>query len=483
MTQNLITITQGVTRHPNYRLAEPLNLTIVKGQPLAICGPNGAGKSLLVDILTGAHPLLGDAMQVDFGGVHNNRMSDNIRLITFRDVYGGNEPAYYQQRWNQADEQTFPLVREVLQQVANGTFNIDPVLMQELGVDALLNKPINQLSSGELRRMQLAKMLSAEPQMLIIDNPYIGLDVEARAMLTRVLQRLAQSLTLVLVVSRSEDVPPFVHHMVYVAGKHVSKVQPTSAFAHYEQQRMIQAEQNNQLILPIEPVLEQKELTASDCVIDFRHINIRYGQRTILSDLNWQVHQGEHWALTGENGAGKSTLLSLVCADNPQSYACDIRLFGYKRGGGESIWDIKRHIGYVSPEMFSTYRKPLPVIDIVASGLRDTIGLYRKANDAERAHCERWLKAFHALHLAQRDYMQLSSGEQRLVLLVRAFVKQPDLLILDEPFHGLDNASRRHAQRIIDIYMKQPHKTLIMVTHYTDELPTCIDHHLHLVKH
>ena len=235
MTQNLITITQGVTRHPNYRLAEPLNLTIVKGQPLAICGPNGAGKSLLVDILTAAHPLLGDAMQVDFGGVHNNRMSDNIRLITFRDVYGGNEPAYYQQRWNQADEQTFPLVCEVLQQVANGTFNIDPVLMQELGVDALLNKPINQLSSGELRRMQLAKMLSAEPQMLIIDNPYIGLDVEARAMLTRVLQRLAQSLTLVLVVSRSEDVPPFVHHMVYVEGKHVSKVQPTSAFAHYEQ--------------------------------------------------------------------------------------------------------------------------------------------------------------------------------------------------------------------------------------------------------
>ena len=106
MTQNLITITQGVTRHPNYRLAEPLNLTIVKGQPLAICGPNGAGKSLLVDILTGAHPLLGDAMQVDFGGVHNNRMSDNIRLITFRDVYGGNEPAYYQQRWNQADRKS-----------------------------------------------------------------------------------------------------------------------------------------------------------------------------------------------------------------------------------------------------------------------------------------------------------------------------------------------------------------------------------------
>ena len=120
-------------------------------------------------------------------------------------------------------------------------------------------------------------------------------------------------------------------------------------------------------------------------MIDFRHINIRYGQRTILKDLNWLVMRGEHWALTGENGAGKSTLLSLVCADNPQAYACDIRLFGNKRGSGESIWDIKRRIGYVSPEMYSAYRKPLPAIDIVASGLRDTIGASHALQQARSA--------------------------------------------------------------------------------------------------
>lgn len=211
----LLQITNGVTRHPDYRLAEPLNLTIEAGETLAICGPNGGGKSLLVDIITGAHPLLGDAARYDFGGNNADRVADNVRLVTFRDVYGGNEPAYYQQRWNQADEQTFPTVSEVLQQARTawtdlhqGTSpEIDLDLLAELGMDEHADKPINQLSSGELRRMQLAKMLMSCPQMLVIDNPYIGLDKDARVMLTRVLGLLAQRLTLVLVVSRPADVP------------------------------------------------------------------------------------------------------------------------------------------------------------------------------------------------------------------------------------------------------------------------------------
>lgn len=481
MTQNIITITNGVTRHPDYRLAEPLNFSLAKGQTLAICGTNGAGKSLFVNILTGAHPLLGDALKYDFGGQHNNRVSDNIRLVTFKDVYGDHEPSYYQQRWNQADEQVFPTVREVLQQAAKPHSPIDNNFLQELGVDVLLTQPINLLSSGELRRMQLAKMLSCKPQLLIIDNPYIGLDIEARATLTRVLERLAQSLTLVLVVSRSQDIPPFVQHMVYVEHKRVSPLLPATTFAQIERELQAKADKEAHLFIP--SVTETFQPSPSNSVVDFRNINIKYGERTILKELNWEVHQGEHWALTGENGAGKSTLLSLVCADNPQAYACDIRLFGHKRGQGESIWDIKQHIGYVSPEVFSTYRYPLPVIDIVASGLRDTIGLYRKASHEERERCNKWLDAFNASHLANRNYQQLSSGEQRLILLVRAFVKNPDLLILDEPFHGLDNPCRHHAQKVINQYMKHPRKTLIMVTHYADELPTCIDHHLHLVKH
>ena len=484
MTQNLITITQGVTRHPNYRLAEPLNLTIVKGQPLAICGPNGAGKSLLVDILTAAHPLLGDAMQVDFGGVHNNRMSDNIRLITFRDVYGGNEPAYYQQRWNQADEQTFPLVCEVLQQVANGTFNIDPVLMQELGVDALLNKPINQLSSGELRRMQLAKMLSAEPQMLIIDNPYIGLDKEAREQLTNLLQILSteHSIQIMLVVNRTKDIPEFVSHVVEVSNMTVGSKMTRSEYMAQSQSADAPANIPDNWRQMIEQMAYKEEEYNAQRVVDMHKVSIRYGERTILKDLDWQVMNGEYWALTGRNGSGKSTLLSLVCADNPQSYACDITLFDKTRGSGESIWDIKKHIGYVSPEMHRAFRSNVTVERIVASGFSNAVSLYVKPDPQNHETCLKWMSIFGIEQLADKSFLKLSSGEQRLVLLARAMVKDPELLILDEPLHGLDEPNRRHVKQVIEAFCQRKGKTLIMVTHYEDELPACINHKKILYK-
>ena len=215
-------------------------------------------------------------------------------------------------------------------------------------------------------------------------------------------------------------------------------------------------------------------------VIRFNKVSIRYGERTILKDLDWTVHQGEHWSLSGQNGSGKSTLLSLVCADNPQSYACDISLFGHKRGSCESIWDIKKHIGYVSPEMHRSYRQNIPSIQIVASGLKDTIGLYTRPNEAEKEQCRKWLNVFGIGHLEERNFMEMSSGEQRLVLLARAFVKEPDLLILDEPLHGLDDYNRKMVKEIVDKYCEEPSRTLIYVTHYQEELPHCIDHALYL---
>ena len=194
------------------------------------------------------------------------------------------------------------------------------------------------------------------------------------------------------------------------------------------------------------------------------------------------MREGECWALTGRNGSGKSTLLSLVCADNPQSYACDIELFGRKRGTGESIWDIKRHIGYVSPEMHRAYLKNLPALDIVASGLFDTVGLFNHPSLEQQEECRRWMDVFGIGSLADRPYLRLSSGEQRLCLLARAFVKDPDLLILDEPMHGLDLRRCEMVKDIIDSFMQRPRKTLVMVTHFESELPSCINRRLVLTR-
>ena len=217
-------------------------------------------------------------------------------------------------------------------------------------------------------------------------------------------------------------------------------------------------------------------------MIKIHNLEKSFGNNHVLNGVNIEITKGECVCVIGPSGSGKSTLLSLVCADNPQSYACDITLFGRKRGSGESIWEIKKHIGYVSPEMHRAYLKNLPAIDIVASGLHDSVGLYKRPRPEQMETCEWWMDIFGIADLKDRNFLQLSSGEQRLVLLARAFVKDPELLILDEPLHGLDLYNRRLVKDVIETFCRRKDKTMIMVTHYQEELPACITNFLFLKR-
>lgn len=357
-------------------------------------------------------------------------------------------------------------------------------------LEGLLDKYIILLSSGELRKYKLAASLFTNPRVLIMDNPFIGLDRETRDQLKDLMAMLAQEqgLQIILVLAKTDEIPSFITHIVEVKDmKVMSKVSRRESSWSVEggvwnenTQSAVSAAEHISLHTPHSTLHEDP---LHETIIRFNHVTIRYSERTILKDLDWTVRQGEHWSLSGQNGSGKSTLLSLVCADNPQSYACDISLFGHKRGSGESVWDIKKHIGYVSPEMHRSYKQNIPAIQIVASGLKDTVGLYVKPNEAERAQCRKWLDIFGISHLAERKFHEMSSGEQRLILVARAFVKEPSLLILDEPLHGLDDVNRRMVKDRVDEYCQDPEKTLIYVTHYQEELPHCIDHSLYLERH
>ncbi len=183
--------------------------------------------------------------------------------------------------------------------------------------------------------------------------------------------------------------------------------------------------------------------------------------------------------LRGENGSGKSTLLSIINADHPQGYSNDIRLFGKKRGAGQTIWEIKKKIGYVSPEMHTHYYQNIPAVEVVGSGWFDTIGTVHRCGPDETARSEKWMEIFGIAHLRDRSFIKLSSGEQRLVLLARALVKEPPLLILDEPLHGLDMTHKKRVLRILNEYCTKD-VTLIFVTHYPEEIPDCVDHNLSL---
>lgn len=486
-----IEIRQAITRKPEWAMAEPVDFTLEEGEHIAIVGRNGAGKSMFVDIITGRHPAFPDMVKYGFGAAY-----DNIRHITFRDTYGGdNDRTYFlQQRWNQMeiDEET-PTVGSKLEEAYQLAGEDTPerrTLQQHIyelfHLEPLLDKYIILLSSGELRKFKLASSLFSDPKVLIMDNPFIGLDAQTRSQLKELLATLSheRQLQIILVLAKSDEIPDFITHVVEVKEMHVL---PKVSREVYDERhpspipRMLTEEKRKHVPVDAHPAA----VGAPDGqeVIRFSKVSIRYGARTILKDLDWTVCQGECWSLSGQNGSGKSTLLSLVCADNPQRYACDISLFGHRRGSGESIWDIKRHIGYVSPEMHRSYKQNIPALQIVASGLKDSIGLYIRPTEAEKAMCRQWMDTFGIGNLEDRKFLEMSSGEQRLVLLARAFVKSPDLLILDEPLHGLDNQNRQMVKDIVDDYCQAKERTLIYVTHYQEEQPRCIDHQLFLERH
>ena len=441
----------------------------------AIVGRNGSGKTLYIDQL------------------RKQLASDRVRYIAFTDSYGVNVDGQYylQLRWNQHDiDHETPTVGELLEKAyklagedTEERRQLQAHLYKLFHMEEFLDKYIIILSSGELRKFQLTKTLFANPKLLIMDNPFIGLDAETRDQLKELLSVLTteRDIEVMLVLSKTDDIPEFVSKVIEITPNGEKMYETVDDYYAHQQPipAQVLSEEKRQAILNL-PYHDYDY----DCqkVVEMKDVSIRYGERTILKDLNWTVMNGDRWALSGQNGSGKSTLLSLVCADNPQSYACDITLFDRPRGSGESIWDIKKHIGYVSPEMHRSYKRDLPAIRIVASGLMDSIGLYAVPNEQDYEKCRWWLDIFGIGHLAERRFLQLSSGEQRLILLARAFVKDPQLLILDEPLHGLDLWNRRLAKDIIETFCQRRNKTMIMVTHYETELPKGITKKLFLAR-
>ncbi len=476
----LISLIHPVPRMSEFRFKTPIMWNINKGEQWAIVGANGSGKSLLANMIQGRIALrdLDGEIKYNF----TELLFEAIRTIAFKDIYTmvDGTTAYYQQRWHSQDAEGVVTVKEILQPIA--PLSEIEQLFEMLNLTDILDKSIIFLSSGELRKFLLIKVILTHPKLLIVDNPYIGLDSASRKSLDAMFSSMAKinGMQLLLLLSNPADVPEIVTHVMPVKDMECMG-------ARTRQEFIADTALHTQLFnySSVEPLLPEKLREASEHQVTFRmeDVNIVCGNRTILKNVDWEVKNGEKWALIGPNGSGKSTLLSLIYADNPKSYSNTLYLFDRKRGTGESIWDIKSRIGYVSPEMHLYFMEDIPLLRIVASGFFDSIGVFRKCTPEQETIAMEWIKCFGIEDIAHRSFLSLSSGEQRLALLARAFVKDPDLIILDEPLHGLDVANKERASKIIESFCDRKGKTLVYVTHYTHEIPQAVTKEFKLIKH
>ena len=479
MKKEIIRLKDIVLRLPELQFAEPIDWTICEGEQWAVVGPNGAGKTLLAGVLQKKYAFRSG----EHIFVSGKPVSEVVKSIAFKDIYSLADcrNSYYQQRWHSTETEDMPTVSEVLSEYKD-TENLNE-LLSLFGISDLLPKKLIFLSSGELRKFLVVRTLLSRPEILILDNPFIGLDAPSRDLLVDMLGKMTElhGTQVILLLSNPADLPDMITDVLPVLN--CKCLSPMKREEFLENKELLDELFPDRVSGAIDlPVNGEKETSAYDVAFRMEKVCIKYGSRTILKDLDWEVKCGEKWSLSGPNGAGKSTLLSLVYADNPQSYANTLYLFDRKRGSGESIWEIKKRIGYVSPEMHLYYMENVPAIQIVGSGYFDSVGLFRKCNAEQEEGALKWMKIFGIDNLKDRSFMTLSSGEQRLALLARAFVKDPDLIILDEPLHGLDISNKKLAASVIESFCSRPGKTLIYVTHYPNELPECVDRHFRLEK-
>jgi molybdate transport system ATP-binding protein len=278
-------------------------------------------------------------------------------------------------------------------------------------------------------------------------------DAAAREELSAVLERVISAGTAVVLVARADSLPAWVTHVLELPPGERRGVSETCKPA-------------------IASTSALRPDARQDPVIELRDVIVRYGSRTILDRVNWIVRAGERWALLGPNGSGKTTLLSLLCGDHPQAYAQDVRVFGRRRGTGETIWELKRRIGLSSSELHLYFAEPLTAAETVATGFYDVLAR-RAATVAQDAAARGLLVELRLGPAADRRFDRLSTGEQRLTLLARALVKRPEVLILDEPFQGLDVATAHRVRDWLDGWLA-PAQTLVFVTHHADEVPRSV---------
>lgn len=481
MQKPSIIVQDLVVKMQEKSVLDGISFSLQPNQHIAIVGNAESGKTTLAKAIAGKIHFSGKVV-TDFSNITGmpTRINFVEQRYSFKNLSGISE-FYYQQRYNSFDSTDAPSIFEELSKDSKPTNNINSVLAI-LGIDHLKDAPLIQLSSGEHKRFQLAKSLINAPQLLILDNPYTGLDVSARKELNKILKEISDKGTQIILIPGTFSIPDFITHVAFLENKKLNFFGGKEKFQKTISTAIIADANHNQIIFNTDLLPFSNENFQFETVVEMKNIQIKYGEHTILQNLDWKVKQGEKWLLKGRNGAGKSSLLSMITGDHPQAYSNEIYLFGKRRGSGESIWDIKQKTGYISPELHAYFDKNVSCFNAIGSGYFDTIGLFKKLSTKQYNNILQWLDFLQLSHVSNKPLHSISASLQRMILLARALVKNPPLLVLDEPCQGLDRQQSEQFVSLIDHVCSNSNKTLIYVSHDVSNIPTCVEKVLLLEK-
>jgi len=481
----------------------------------AILGPNGAGKSTFVRALWGGVPLLKGKILFHFSDskteAHPLSQREAIGYVSFETHQRLMEHEEMQEDLrafaNKTDEVT--TARDVILSgiLANRTLTPeDEPRCQEIAdlleIRPLLRKNITSLSTGEMRKTLIARALIKAPKLLILDEPFDGLDETARRSLSESINHLMTgSVRVILVVHRLEEIVSYITHVLFIKEGQLFMQGPKEYLLTSENISQLygcqlELEQDNGKYrvsfgkdgsepMAAAPMAGERHPDVPEILpktlIEMRDTTVQYHGVAVLNHLNWVMRRGENWAILGPNGSGKSTILKLILGDNLQGYANQVILFGRQKGTGETLWEIKKRIGAVSSELQVQYRKKMSAYDVIASGFYDSIGLYQYPTQDQKTIVDQWIQLLCIEDIARQPFHQLSYGQRRMILLARAMVKSPALLIVDEPCHGLDIPNRK---RVLDILERIGHTqtNLLYVTNHKEEILDCVTHVMRLQK-
>jgi len=466
---------QNVTakiRHKSF--LRDISLQVDADQSWAIIGANGCGKSSLGRLLCGELEIVSGKSQLPVRSeyVSFEKVTELLDIEKYHDdsdYIGGFDQGTTAQDFISEDQ---PVDRE---QMAG--------LAARMSFGAILEQGLKTLSTGEMRKVVISRALLRRPELLVLDEPFDGLDVDScRALQEIIATCIEDGIRVVLILNRFSEIMPQITHIAYL--KDCSLFTLGTKHELLKSEALLRFHAFNYTLpdlLPGECEMEAGSATDDFPLIEMKDVTVRYGENLVLDGLDWTVARGEHWRVAGPNGSGKTTLLNLITGDNVQGYGNHITLFGRRKGSGESIWEIKQRLGYVSTALQQNYRVGVTAKLAIVSGFFDSIGVYRKYSRAQEKIALQWLQLLRMEKQRNVPFRDLSYGEQRMLLIARAMVKFPELLILDEPCQGLDDANREMVLKLIDHLGKTNKTHIIYVSHRPDDRIPCIDNLLSLV--